>query len=362
MFGIILLSTITAMQVYVFWRMVSVPFLKRSLSQKAIIGSGIVFWAVFAFGRMYGSDAPAVELFGMNWMGTVFILFIPFFTLDLVTGFGFLLPRLALILRSFAFCAGALLATIALVQGVRPPVVVQYEVRTPGLPEELDGTVIVALSDMHVGSLLGQRWLEGRVAQVQAQQPDLIVLLGDIVEGGKEYHKELLPIFSRLSAPMGVWAVLGNHESHQRHYSKVNLMEEAGFHLLRNRWAEVKPGLVVAGVDDLTYSSRSAGGVDLIGQALTGKPVGTTILLSHTPWQAERAAAAGVALMLSGHTHAGQIWPFGYLVKRIYPLFEGVYEVGDMTAIVSRGTGTWGPRMRLWRPGEILRIVLRKSS
>ena len=98
---------------------------------------------------------------------------------------------------------------------------------------------------------------------------------------------------------------------------------------------------------------------DPIAQALEGRPPGATILLSHTPWQAERIAGAGVGLMLSGHTHGGQIWPFGYLVRSRYPLLEGRYEVDRMPVLVSRGTGTWGPRMRLWRAGEILRVTLR---
>ena len=139
----------------------------------------------------------------------------------------------------------------------------------------------------------------------------------------------------------------------------MSLFEEVSFKLLRNGWAEVRPGLILAGVDDLTARRRNGQGGDPISQALVGRPAGATILLSHTPWQAERAARAGAGLMLSGHTHGGQIWPFGYLMRRFYPLLEGRYEVGGMTVIVSRGTGLWGPRMRLWRPSEILRVTLR---
>ena len=78
--------------------------------------------------------------------------------------------------------------------------------------------------------------------------------------------------------------------------------------------------------------------------------------------ESNRASAAGVNLMLSGHTHAGQIWPFNFLVRLKYPMLAGRYEVDGMTLIVGRGTGTWGPPMRLWRPGEILRITLRTSD
>jgi predicted MPP superfamily phosphohydrolase len=128
--------------------------------------------------------------------------------------------------------------------------------------------------------------------------------------------------------------------------------------MLRNRWAEVRPGLVMTGVEDLRASRRDGQTGNPISQALAGRPPGATILLSHRPRQAETAANAGVGLMLCGHTHGGQIWPFGYVVRHSYPLLAGRYEVGGMRVIVCRGTGTWGPRMRLWRRGEILRLTL----
>ena len=209
---------------------------------------------------------------------------------------------------------------------------------------------------MHLGSLLGKRWLAARIAQVKKHRPDLVVLLGDIFEGHGPPEDQLMVTFKQLSAPMGIWAVPGNHEFHGG--ADMSLFEEAAFKLLRNGWAEVRPGLIMAGVDDLTARRRNRQGGDPISQALAGRPPGAAILLSHTPWQAERAAKAGVGLMLSGHTHGGQIWPFDYLVRSRYPLLDGRYEVDGMTVIVCRGTGTWGPRMRLWSPSEILHVTL----
>ena len=363
MFGFVLIFAITLMHIYVFWRVASVPVVKRHLSRKVLMGAGLLLWATFFLGRVYGHHgtgplAKHLELLGMNWMAMLFLLFVSLLAMDLVTGFGFFAPRLGPSLRTIGLVAGVVLSAVALFQGLRPPVVENYEVHLPGLADEMDGKVIVAMSDLHLGNLLGERWLEGRVAQVQAQKPDIVVLLGDLFEGHGKPQGELLPVLRRLSAPLGVWVVPGNHEFHHRSNGSTFLIEDAGFQLLRNRWAEISPGLIMAGIDDLTAIRRSGQGGDPISKALAGRPPGATILLSHTPWQTEKAAKAGVGLMLSGHTHGGQIWPFDYLVKRAYPLLEGRYEVDDMTVIVCRGTGTWGPRMRLWRPSEILRLKL----
>jgi len=363
-FGYVLTTVITLLHVYVFGRAVSIPFLKRHVSRKLLIGSGIVLWGVFVIGRVFGHGntgtiARMLEFLGMNWMGILFLLFVCLLAVDLATGFGFFLRRRAPSLRGVALLAGGVLAAIALVQGMRPPVVQNFEVFLPGLPPEMDDTTLVAISDLHVGSLLGKECFEARIADVLAQHPDLIVLLGDIFEGHGESHEELLPVLRHLSAPLGVWAVTGNHESHGRNHTTIFLMQAAGIHLLRNCWAEIRPGFVLAGVDDLTTWRRSGENGDPLSKALAGRPPGATVLLSHTPWEADKAAKAGVNVMLSGHTHGGQIWPFGYLVKRVYPLLEGRYEVEGMTVIVSRGAGTWGPRMRLWRPGDILCVKLR---
>ncbi|MGD2186149.1 MAG: metallophosphoesterase [Desulfobacterales bacterium] len=366
MFGTILISVFTLIHIYVFWRIASVPLMNRHVPLILLVVTGVFLWAILFVGRLFhhsgsGALAATIELFGMLWMGTLFLLFIPLLTMDVITAFGFLLPRLAPSLRGWALLVGVVLTVIALVQGLRPPVTQTYEVRLAGLSEEMDGKVFVAMSDLHLGSLIGKRWLAARVAQLNEERPDLVVLLGDLFEGHGQPQEELLPILRRLSAPLGIWAVTGNHEFHGIDNKSIRLMDAAGFTLLRNRWVEVRPGFILAGIDDLTTKYRRGQEGDFISQALAGRPPGVTVLLSHTPWQAEKAASAGANLMLSGHTHGGQIWPFGYLTRRFYPLLGGRYEVRGMPVIVCRGTGTWGPRMRLWRPGEILRVTLHKE-
>ena len=367
MFGTILMVVITVMQGYVFWRAASLPFVIRRISRKRLVGIGFAFWAGFVLIRLAGSDDAGVlgtvlEQLAMAWMASLFLVSVALLAVDVATGFGFFLRRFMPRLRAAAFVAGGVLSLIALVQGLRPPVVQDYPVYIAALPENLDGTVIVALSDLHLGAVLGEKWLAARVKQVQAERPDAVVLLGDVFEGHSAPRQELLATLRQLSAPLGVWGVLGNHESYIARRNDTALFEEAGVRLLRNAWVELRPGLVLSGVDDISSSRDARQAEDFLAAALAARPPGATVLLSHAPVAAELAVAKGVNLMLSGHTHGGQIWPFSYLVRQRFLLFEGEYKLGAMTLIVSRGTGTWGPRMRLWRPAEILRLTLHTGA
>jgi predicted MPP superfamily phosphohydrolase len=364
MFGTILISVFTLMHVYVFWRTASARFCGRTIPRNIHLACGAGLWGLFFGARYYGHHGTGIlamilEMSGMIWLAVLFLVFVSLLAVELVSGFGFLFPRLAPSMRGAGVIVGGMLSIAALSQGLRAPVVESYEVVMAGLPADLDGKVIVAISDLHLGSLRGKQWFDDRVSQIRAQQPDLVVLLGDLFEGHGIPERELVAGFQRLSAPLGVFAVLGNHEFHGDQDDITGLIEQAGITVLRNRWVEVASGLVLAGVDDLRGRRRSRGKADLINKALAGRPAGATVLLSHTPWYTDRAASAGAGLMLSGHTHGGQIWPFDYLVRHFYPFLEGKYEIEDMTLVVGRGTGLWGPPMRLWSPGEISRVTLR---
>jgi len=355
------------MHFYIFFRVASIPYVKKTVSSKVLIVLAIVLWVLFVIGRLFGHGntgitAYLLEFLGMTWMAVAFLIFIPLVTVDLVTGFGLFMRSRAPVFRGWALVLGLVLSVIALVQGLRPPVVREYDVLMPHLPDALNGTVIVAVSDMHLGELVGKTWLKKRIAQIREQRPDIVVLLGDIFEGHNTPDENLLRPFHELSVPMGIWAVPGNHEFHGHRDTGITLIEESGFQVLRNTWTEIRPGLILAGVDDLTVLSRTGRDGKVMEETLANLPHGAAILLSHTPLQGERAARAGVDLMLSGHTHGGQIWPFSYLVQRRYSLLAGRYDVNGMNVIVSRGAGTWGPRMRLWYPGEILRITLKSKG
>jgi len=365
MFGTTLILITTILHLYVFWRISTLPFVKRHISPVVFWIITVLLWGGFYFCRI-GSRSDSVEAAGifeflwMNWMAMLFLVFLPMFVLDLFTLFGLIFRRKSATLRCLALLTGMALSAVALVQGLRPPVIEKYEVFLAGLPEEMDGTILAVLSDLHLGAQLGESWLSERIDQVLALDPDIIVLLGDILEGHGPPADGFVDRFMQMSAPLGVWAVTGNHEYHGRGNS--DLFESAGFRLMRDEWVEVKPGFIMAGVDDLTSRIGRNNRVSTVSKTLEGRKSGATVFLSHTPWQAEAAANAGVGLMLSGHTHGGQIWPFDYLVQQQYPLLEGRYSVKGMTVLVHRGTGTWGPRMRLWKPGVILQVVLRTES
>lgn len=347
----------TLAHLYLFWRIASVPIFEGRARRIALAAVLALLWASFLLER----SVRPLEVIGVNWLAVLFLTLCCLLAADLVTGFGLLLKRLAPTIRGCALVAAAALTAIALVQGLRPPVVRDYTVRLNGLPAAQDSTVVVVISDLHLGNLLGERWLAARITQVDALHPDLVVALGDIVEGHGGAESTLVIGLRHLAAPLGVWAVTGNHEYHGGRDLGRGSLEAAGFNVLHDRWAEVRPGLILAGVDDLTSRRRSGRDSGAVERSLAERPRGATVLLSHTPWQAEAAAKAGAGLMLAAHTHGGQIWPFNYLSATRYPLQAGPYVVDGMPVIVCRGTGTWGPRMRLWRPGEILRITLRAS-
>ena len=358
-FGLTFVSTL--LLAYVVWRMSSIPRLSGVVPKKTFLYGGVLAWIILAGGLFFGHEANSpwsstVEFFGITLTGVLFLVFVCLFPVDLATGFGRFFPHVAPRLRSLAMTGGCILSVVATIQGIRPPVVTNYEVYLKDLPKELDGTTLVALSDLHLGNTLGPRWLESRVAQVQALKPDIILLLGDIFEGHGENTEAFVPHFRKFSAPLGVWAVDGNHEKHGKAGGSWSSLAGTQITTLQNELTQPISGLIFAG---RSVSSNNDEKTSTPWNPTRERPPGGLILLAHYPEDAQAAAHAGVGLMLTGHTHSGQVWPFSLLVEMKHPLISGRYNIDGMTLLVCRGTGTWGPRMRLWRPSEILRVTLR---
>jgi len=351
---------------YVVARLLSVPFIAHHVPTAVLVAVIVLLGTSYILSRVLerfsiGGPSHLLEHLGAYWVGFFFLLLTAFFFVDLVSGFGFWLRPQVPMLRTWALAAAAIFASIALVQAHRAPVVTEYEVVMSNLPRSADGTVLVVASDMHLGSMLGYEWATRRAEQFNALEPDVILLVGDIFEGDQTTHAVWLPILQQIRAPKGVFLVTGNHEFYAGPDKIIPLLRQAGYRVLRDESAEPIPGLVITGVDDIAFRPKAEHAA-AVERVLRERPAGATIFLSHTPIQARPAAESGVNLMLSGHTHNGQIWPFRFIVRMVFPLITGRYEVDGMTVIVGRGTGTWGPRMRLWQRSELLKIKLRATS
>lgn len=361
----LVLSVWSLFHVYVYLRAFSIPALARSMPPLARASVFLFLCLTYPAGRLLARWAPGplasvVERAGAVWMGGLFLAVAMLLLADVVTGFGRLWPSAAVPARTAALAAAALLSAAALVQDARGPRVVRHEVKVASLPGGRTELKIVQLSDLHLGTLLGERWLSRRVAEVDALRPDLVVVTGDLVDAEVGPVEPLVPELKKLSAPLGVWGVTGNHEYYAGLERSVALYEAAGIRTLRDSWREAAPGLVLAGVDDLT--ARRQLGLDgrTLERAFAGVPSGAVVvLLSHSPLLVRDAASRGARLMLSGHTHGGQLWPFVYLSSIPYPFQAGRYDLGGLSLVVSRGTGTWGPPMRLFHRSEIVEVTLR---
>lgn len=343
-FNIIMIGIITILHVYVFSRILTISWIQSILPLKAWICIAILLWLFFFASRTIalthtGSFYTWIEWAGMAWMGIVFLLFVPLLISDIFTLFGFLGSSYVPYIRSAALFIGILLSITALIQGTRYPVVTTYHIYVPSLSASLDETKIIALTDTHFGNLLGEKWFRHVSNQIMEEKPDAIVLVGDIFEGFSELPDHYQDIFQSLSAPLGLWGVLGNHDN-QKNKNGHYLLEETNATLLLNSAIEITPGLVLAGVEDITFFINTDRARAAIENTLQNRPEGVTIYLSHVPWGMDIAEKEGVNLMISGHTHGGQLWPFTYLVRNAFPQYNGYYRIGNMDLIVSRGTGT----------------------
>ncbi|MFE3118220.1 metallophosphoesterase [Streptomyces niveus] len=250
----------------------------------------------------------------------------------------------------------------------RVPRVRSLDVQLPRLGAGLDGTRVVLITDTHYGPLDRARWSARVCETVNTLEADLVCHTGDIADGTAERRRaQALP----LGTVRATWArtyVTGNHEYYSEAQGWVDLMDELGWEPLRNRHLLLERGgdtLVVAGVDDVTAESSGLAGhrAHLAGALNGADPDLPVLLLAHQPKFVDQAAAGGVDLQLSGHTHGGQIWPFHYLVRLDQPAVAGLSRHGARTLLyTSRGTGFWGPPFRVFAPSEITLLVLRSPQ
>jgi len=221
----------------------------------------------------------------------------------------------------------------------------EIEVPIKGLENELK---VAQLSDIHIGTLFNSGYLKKLVDRTNSLEPDIVVITGDLVDGGGYVHayKEL----AGLKAP--VYFVTGNHEVYAG--AGPEIFKDTNVRVLDNR-AVVEKGLQIAGISDTGGTQH----ISLQKVAFDSKL--PTLLLRHQPALMDEAASMGVGLQLSGHTHSGQIWPLNYMVAIQFRPYNGLHKEGDMYYYISPGTGTWGPPMRLGSRTEITLITLTEA-
>jgi predicted MPP superfamily phosphohydrolase len=238
--------------------------------------------------------------------------------------------------------------------------VVKVSVRLRRLPRELAGFRIALISDLHLGPVLGRPHLEAIVRSINHQKPDMVAIAGDLVDMPVELLGEELRCLTDLRTSFGTFFVTGNHEYIYGVQEWMDFMRTLGIQVLDNRRISIADGLDLAGVHDARGYWFHPGFQPDLEAALAGRdPERELILLAHQPRQIEEAAAHGVGLQLSGHTHGGQIFPFGLFTWMSQPYLYGLHRHGEHTQIyVTRGAGFWGPPMRVLAPPEIALIVL----
>ena len=221
---------------------------------------------------------------------------------------------------------------------------------------------IAMASDIHMGTLIGPRRTGKLVDLINSQKPDLILLAGDIVD------EDLAPVIrqnlgkslEKLTAPMGIYGITGNHEYIGGAEPAVKYLEEHGITMLRDSVVNISGLFYVAGREDRD-KNRFSGNTrleiaELLGNIDHSLPI---ILLDHQPFALEKAAEAGVDLQLSGHTHHGQLWPFNFITKAMYEVSMGYKQKGNAHFYVSPGYGGWGPPVRIGNRPEIVMIKLK---
>src|SRR5512143_1531447 len=306
------------------------------------------------------------------WMGAAFFLLVGALVSDgLGALMGAVTPGVAA--PSTAARAEALLisglATIALWRGARElrrgPELTRLTLRIPRWPDALDGFRIVQISDLHIGPILDRRFAAALTARVNALTPDLIAVTGDLVDGDVRHVGDEVAPFADLRAAHGAYFVTGNHDYYSGADAWVAHVAALGLQPLRNQRVTIARGdatFDLAGVEDHHAHLVSSVHRSDLGAALAGRdPARPLVLLAHDPLTFKEAAGLGVDLQLSGHTHGGQIWPFRYVVRLSTPFVAGHYRRGDAQLYVSRGTGFWGPALRLFAPAEIVEIEIRRA-
>jgi hypothetical protein len=218
-----------------------------------------------------------------------------------------------------------------------------------------DDMKVVQLSDIHIGSIRNSSYLEKIVEKTNKIDPEIIFITGDMVDGSARLHTNTFNAINKLKAP--VFFITGNHETYEGLDEVFRVLRNTHMMVLRDEMVECN-GIQVIGVEysfELNHMENVLSSLKIDME----KP---SIMLYHLPREIKTVAKAGIGLQLSGHTHAGQMFPFNYLVRLMFKYMHGIYKYDGTYLHVSSGTGTWGPPMRLGSRCEITVIILKSGK
>lgn len=356
----------------------------KSALRAVILVAALLPVSIMATGRLWpGLFAREVQFVGFFLIGLSSVAAVMLVTFDLVLGGAHLVRRWQLRRRvdlpptdptrrgffgqlanlGVVGTAGSV-GVLGFFEVQRTPSVVECEVPIAGLPPELHGFRIVQLTDIHVGPTIRAEYLERCVEVVNGLGADVVAVTGDLIDGFVGDLGPEIAALGRLQATSGAYFVTGNHEYYWDGPAWCAEVERLGLRVLNNRHEVIERGaarLLLAGVTDI-----SAGGMvpehasDPAAARRGAPPCHVSVLLAHQPRSVYAAADAGYDLQISGHTHGGQYFPMNVLVHLAQPYVAGLARHGErMWIYVSRGTGYWGPPMRVGAPAEItlLRLV-----
>ncbi len=344
-----------AVNAFVFWRIRTLWF--PGLGRAWGFLAATVLTAAYPIARIFAPDEgwPTVEMLANLWMGVVMFLCSWFLAGECVW---FVLRRkgCGLKTRNRIFFTALALSVLTALWGwvhAQQLYTVQYAVKVDKSAPPFSNLRVVVLSDLHLGKGKPVAWMETVVAQTNAQAPDMVLLVGDIVDSSVKSFESggYAEAFRKLNAPLGVFAVRGNHDFFESDSGRLkDAFKAAHITLIDDSVCEVQGAFYMAGRKDYGQTNRLS--LEQITKNLPkDKPL---LLLDHRPNVWEESAEAGVDIQFSGHTHGGQFFPATLVTKLLYTLNHGMMQEGPFTLIVSSGAGLWGPPFRVGSQSEIV--------
>jgi hypothetical protein len=344
----------------------------------SVLALSVSFFAAAALSRVAPNAATALLYrVAATWVGLVVCLMLTFAVAWLVhLGLSRAGLDLKLWLGSLAVAVAVILTAVASLAALRPSVT-DVTVPMAGLPPEWSGRTVIQLSDVHLGQVQGPRFAADLVAQVNALHPYAVFVTGDLFDGMGGDLPRLVEIMNGLAAERGVYFVTGNHEHYLGIDRVLDAMKKSNFKVLDNEVADIDGlqvvGLAFPGLQGQTYPA------DIITSRPGYDAARPSVLLYHEPVSVNhgRGSASrsdlyfspdtdfsvqrdsGIDLQLSGHTHAGQFFPFDLVARAVFSGYHfGLHSEGDFSIYITSGTGTWGPPLRLGTKSEIVRLHL----